>query len=1268
MIIFDLFEDDNNPQRQLTVDQLATISDTALDSAYGYGRSTPGNTFGWQANLKSASFAKQMIDRGETDIEKISDAVHKGWWSVAQKFVDNPDQFSDTEKLRATGKFDKKMADRKAQMVPFNQLTKDQQDIDTVVARAMLQAITGQQGVAEAGEWPDKMSHDDLENMQRNHQKWSEQDTPSRTDPSATVEDFYHEVIRLGPGLGRDLLYFAAEEGDEPRHIVKAARQLYKKIARKAGLNPEIGSSDNNEVFDLMYDWVGKNYSNPGEQGVAEDSTNFKAYRVPELNRSLPGVSTAAQKTSQVMNLKQNQPYVKRLIPSPTGHLQISVDSQMIGQQDGGAIIRGNTVDTSARRAYTKPWSIHIDHDGNIIAQDLGRLNNDELSAIEYNLVTRNRLLQPNQIAHAVAESRVLEEKQQQKKHDHSHQDPLLTYHGKEPNVRKVLARAYKETPGAKNDIEAVFGHIANVDEINRQQQQQIIELAKKLIQAQQNYNQQEKRFQNLTDKLRQQGDRPTVQDIQNAEIAGQIERSPQAVAENTPKMPAGKKLQQRVDRKKAQAKLDRTGLGGLDYDEVQRGLQGILDRTKPRDSNVKEDAEVDRPIPAKSVIHGYTVFWDPRTRTAAITRGGHDAEAALTHVRVGMPLYKNFLNAVTRKIDQLDDELSQGVAEEYKGNIKDTELKNVDPANHNQGEGEFVKNQLHTMKRVITHLDNAIGRGEDLPDWVQSEIAQAVDKIVGVMDYSISSKEQDIEKHTGNNALMKEGANLTNLTPDEIKGIGMMIKDGHDIPTIIRIFDNKPTAQQITAIATANMQQGVAEGASAWHSTLDRNQLATIISRATRHLDSDAAKDNVEGVLSGGALYHTLSQVAPTWTRLDNEFHEEIYQRAPIEELAQAAREIQDWKSGNKKPGVVEAFTPGQNSPYDCGGADSEYGRRYNPHKVVNNDTILLTDPAERAEYRRGWDEQERMGGAQNEFRESDESQMYQVCADGKCTGALYPDMAKKLKASAESTGKYKSVEIRPYTELNEVSGYLAQEPKPLTYPQRIRRLVTLYQAKPAVLGTLAREKGADSDEQIAFDYIRTRKLRPEPVAGSANVNWNDVVRGITTQPTLHGQDLLNAAATELKKMGYGTTPDTRDLMNSVINGAPEMHRQLQSAYDKKIAKTRELAEDQDTEGVERAILHRIMVGHKDLLLQYGPQRVMQAVEEVAYNVGDIDEIGTSDVSAWVHQVKQILGAVAEAKAVKTRLDPACWTGKRIGTPKTKVKGGVRVNNCVPK
>ena len=33
-----------------------------------------------------------------------------------------------------------------------------------------------------------------------------------------------------------------------------------------------------------------------------------------------------------------------------------------------------------------------------------------------------------------------------------------------------------------------------------------------------------------------------------------------------------------------------------------------------------------------------------------------------------------------------------------------------------------------------------------------------------------------------------------------------------------------------------------------------------------------------------------------------------------------------------------------------------------------------------------------------------------------------------------------------------------------------------------------------------------------------------------------------------------------------------------------------------------------------------------------------------------------------------KVRLDPHCWHNKKIGNPKTKVKGGTRVNNCVPK
>lgn len=45
-----------------------------------------------------------------------------------------------------------------------------------------------------------------------------------------------------------------------------------------------------------------------------------------------------------------------------------------------------------------------------------------------------------------------------------------------------------------------------------------------------------------------------------------------------------------------------------------------------------------------------------------------------------------------------------------------------------------------------------------------------------------------------------------------------------------------------------------------------------------------------------------------------------------------------------------------------------------------------------------------------------------------------------------------------------------------------------------------------------------------------------------------------------------------------------------------------------------------------------------------------------------------QLSSESVELEEEKRRLDPKCWKGYKIGNPKTKMKGGVRVNNCVPK
>ena len=70
-------------------------------------------------------------------------------------FVSNPDQFGDTEKLRAAGKLDAKLAQRQKLMsINYAQLPDEEQEKDRVVARALLQALTGGQGVTEVVDWP----------------------------------------------------------------------------------------------------------------------------------------------------------------------------------------------------------------------------------------------------------------------------------------------------------------------------------------------------------------------------------------------------------------------------------------------------------------------------------------------------------------------------------------------------------------------------------------------------------------------------------------------------------------------------------------------------------------------------------------------------------------------------------------------------------------------------------------------------------------------------------------------------------------------------------------------------------------------------------------------------------------------------------------------------------------------------------------------------------------------------------------------------------
>jgi hypothetical protein len=165
----------------------------------------------------------------------------------------------------------------------------------------------------------------------------------------------------------------------------------------------------------------------------------------------------------------------------------------------------------------------------------------------------------------------------------------------------------------------------------------------------------------------------------------------------------------------------------------------------------------------------------------------------------------------------------------------------------------------------------------------------------------------------------------------------------------------------------------------------------------------------------------------------------------------------------------------------------------------------------------------------------------------------------------------------------------------------------------------TISITRGGDSAE-AAIEQIRIKQPTMLAFKSAVDRLINKIeddqdLTEVEKEPTTR-QELLN----RLDKIQRMMTQDRNPANLQILRKELEMLKQ----------RYQHLREDNDSEAVEIAIIKRILVSHIDLIMEFGLDKVTQAIEEVAYNVGDVDEIGTSDVSAYVNQVKQILGADA--------------------------------------
>ena len=206
--------------------------------------------------------------------------------------------------------------------------------------------------------------------------------------------------------------------------------------------------------------------------------------------------------------------------------------------------------------------------------------------------------------------------------------------------------------------------------------------------------------------------------------------------------------------------------------------------------------------------------------------------------------------------------------------------------------------------------------------------------------------------------------------------------------------------------------------------------------------------------------------------------------------------------------------------------------------------------------------------------------------------------------------------------------------------------------------LSDLARreaERAAQDDVAEGAGEFLYKKLRPSQYGGVDVVGFKQAPRN----SVLSGQVLKHFIDSyETEEEALKAHPDAEGYSNKYTD--PQVSLSHLPGEDDPVAggmypddiDEQDIAEGTDSSPVAGAIVNRIMRQRPDLLTQYGPKLISAAVDEVADYVGDVDEIGSSDVSGWVNQVERML------KENPPEAFGEAGIGQDLVTPQQRVQG----------
>ena len=220
---------------------------------------------------------------------------------------------------------------------------------------------------------------------------------------------------------------------------------------------------------------------------------------------------------------------------------------------------------------------------------------------------------------------------------------------------------------------------------------------------------------------------------------------------------------------------------------------------------------------------------------------------------------------------------------------------------------------------------------------------------------------------------------------------------------------------------------------------------------------------------------------------------------------------------------------------------------------------------------------------------------------------------------------------------------------------------------------------KGVGSMAKTAGTKMAINRMQDEIDDDEANEasTTSKILKGAPGAPSGRPKSMREKASSKSQQRFFGMV-DALKKGDNVKGATPDMRKAAKDMSNKDVkdfARTKHkglpnrVSEAVNVQAIKDEVMGAVRSGN--------PREMKRIDDTIAKRISDLMDLrGTAgkEVDAEImnalpvlKKAQMMLRDKQKMAEEKTRIDKKCWKGKKIGNPKTKMKGGVRVNNCVP-